>query len=852
MNPYLKLFPCLIFISSFLCIHSQYSLIKAKNVESFCSKSVYNVIIDIEINNPLQEYKSFYFYATSVKDLLFKCILDPQKLKIFCKTNLHQQRVNLKATDQITLPYPFPEVPGIAWEYNSFINMVFRRTIYLNEECSDSSIRFVSKLNLEAWDIIAKINKIYDGECLLSDTKDNFYSFKMNFEIIEGNLFHSLEKASKDKIGTEITLMQNITMPFLIGPLQSLIRTHMPYQTHEYYKTAFCHPMNNMNINSTNYYKEGGIDFHCDIPISDQYIFNGPLKIRSFSDYIYAEVSSGSEDDVIDFISIFFTTEKNPTFNPNNEFEGEEKQDNNNDDDDDDFEEEEEKANEKNDKFNSENNEDDNKEKEKEKENKEEEKNKANVINKEAPNNSNVILNKPSSSSSSKSLSSSAKTLSSSAKTLSSSAKTLSSSAKTLSSSAKTLSSSAKTLSSSTQAPSPSKSAPQISAQSSTVSSKSSSPSNLRSLQKEENKKKTEYLFLDNLKTNFICPDKPVFEIVNIEKGIVYEPILEKNDKYNIILTGYLKNGYKIVDKKIVSLEYTPNEIKFNLSITNNLVEETTEKKNNLLCSLSAGTMFLDKETATIRCTGNKIEQKKFDNTDITVNWASKENKYLNNIVIKWPKYLTVHSKKLYSYKINALSINNMDYDCYDDKYYFYINILDISSEPEISFEIDMLNPQSMKAFCRLYTSSLLKCYIDLRLKKIKKGTRIRILLPGNYNISTVEGNYINFTVLSLTDGNRTDFADEGIIADETCGNNMIVGAIQDIGYGYGTAITIIIIFFAVFFVVFLGIGYCVIYEITHRNKKKDYFAHVEERTNTSTTNQSVSPISGQPNIIPK
>ena len=815
MNLYLKLFPCFIFISSFLCIHSQYSLIKAKNLESYCSKSVYNVIIDIEIQNPLQEYKSFYFYATSVKDLLFKCILDPKKLKIFCKTNLHQQRINLKSNNQITLPYPFPEVPGIAWEYNSFINMVFRRTIYLNEDCNESSIRFVSKLNLESWDIIAKINKIYDGECLLSDTKDNFYSFKMNFEIIEGNLFHSLEKTAKDKIGTEITLMQNITMPFLIGPLQSLIKPYMQYQTHEYYKTAFCHPINNMNINSTNYLKEGGIDFHCDIPISDQYIFNGPLKIRSFSDYIYSEVSSGNEDNAIDYISIFFTTEKNPTFNTNNGFEGEEKEDNNvdDDDDDDDFEEEE-KTNEKSDKINFENNEDDNKEKEKEKE---KEKNIDNVLNKESPNNSNVILNKPSSSLSSKSLSSSAKPLSSS-----------------------------------NQAPSASKAVPQISAQSPTVSSKTSSTSNLRSLQKEENKKKTEYLLLDNRKTNFICPDKPVFEIVNIEKGIVYEPLLEKNDKYNIILTGYLKNGYKILDKKIVSLEYAPNEIKFNLSVTNNLVEETTEKKNNILCSLSAGTMFLEKETATIKCTGNKIEQKKLDNTDITVNWASKENKYLNDIVIKWPKYLAVHSKKLYSYKINALSINNMDYDCYDDKYYFYISILDISSEPEISFEIELLSPQNMKAFCRLYTSSLLKCYIDLRLKKIKKGTRIRIPLPGNYNISTFEGNYINFTVLALTDGNQTDFADEGIITDETCGNNMIVGAIQDIGYGYGTAITIIVLFFAVFFVVFLGIGYCVIYEITHRDKKGGYFAHTEERTNTSTTNQSVSPISGQPNIIPK
>jgi hypothetical protein len=205
--------------------------------------------------------------------------------------------------------------------------------------------------------------------------------------------------------------------------------------------------------------------------------------------------------------------------------------------------------------------------------------------------------------------------------------------------------------------------------------------------------------------------------------------------------------------------------------------------------------MFLEKETTKIKCSGNKNEQLKKDNTDITINWASKENKYLKNIVIIWPKDLRLHSKKLYSYKINALSINKNDYDCYDDKYYFYINILDLHSEPQIEFEIEMLNPESTKAICKIYTSNLLKCYLDLRLKKIKKGTKIRIPLPGNYNITTQLGNFVNLTILHFTDENKTNFADEGIIADETCGNNMIVGAIQDIGYGYRTAINSIIAF---------------------------------------------------------
>jgi hypothetical protein len=567
-------------------------------------------------------------------------------------------------------------------------------------------------LHSSKWDLITKINKIYDGKCLLSSTTDNFFSFKMNFEIIGGNLKSLLEKLNKDNTKAEIHLMQNITMPFVVGVLQTLIKVNFMYQSHEYYKLAFCHPLE--DITSANYLKKGGIDFHCDIPISDNYIFNGPMKIKTFSDNVYAKVSSASDDDKIDFISIYFSTEKNPILKQNNEI--------------------------------IESGEDDDSE--------------DNIID-----NNNQTKN---------------------------------------------------------------------------------SLQNLRSLQLDINiypKKKKEVLLLDNRTTNFICPDKPVFEITNIQKGIIFAPLPDRDDKYNIILTGYLKNGYKVTNQKLAMLEYTPDEIKFNLSITNNLIEETTEKKSNVTCYLSSGTMFLEKETSQIKCIGVKYQKQQLENTDITVNWASRENKYLNNIVIHWPKDLTVHSKKLYSYDIHALSIKKTDFDCYDNKYYFYVNVLDLKSEPQISFDINMREPLNLKSNCKLYSSTLLKCFLDLNLKKIKKGTRIRLPFPGNYNISTIEGNYINFTVMQLTDGNSTDFADEGIIADENCGNNVVVGAIQNIGYNYASTIALIISFFVIFFAILLFIMYCIVYEITHRNRKGEYFAHTEEKRDQTNISTSLTPV---------
>ena len=157
----------------------------------------------------------------------------------------------------------------------------------------------------------------------------------------------------------------------------------------------------------------------------------------------------------------------------------------------------------------------------------------------------------------------------------------------------------------------------------------------------------------------------------------------------------------------------------------------------------------------------------------------------------------------------------------------------------------------STKAFCKIYSSKELKCYLDLRLQKIKEGQRIRLPIPGNYNITTLEGNYINFTILNFTDDNNTNFADDGIEAESTCGNNMFVGAIQDIGYNYTTAISIIVLILVIFIVAFLGIGYCVIFEITNRNKKRGYYPHTEEkRGDKNEVSTTINP--ALPNVFTK
>lgn len=689
MGSYLRIISIIYFISLFINIKSEDIIVRARDINSTCEKNLFKIIIEVDFSKIPDEYYSFYLQIKYSKDLLFKCIIDPSLKQIICITNLEQQKTDLKIDDYISLPYPFPEVKGIIWNYMSFLFLVYRRVIDITEQCGEPILKTEKN-----WDLITKVNKIYGGKCLLSGSEDNFYSFDMNLNIVAGNLKDSLDKAKKEQTNFKIELMQNISLPLLLGELKILKNSKVDsYVNHIYYKYAFCYPKE--EINQKNYLKEEGLEFHCNIPIVEQGIFNGPVKVITFSDNIYSSMESNNEKN-IHSISIYFGVESNPTLKDNN-------------------------------------------------------------------------INDPNS---------------------------------------------------------------------------ISNDVNQQQGPNDGNKSEDPYLLLDNRVSNYICPDKPVFEISNIQKGIIYEPVSNDDNKINLILSGYLKNGYQITENNISLLEYTPNEIHFNLSISNNLIEDSEIKRSDISCILSAGTFFLNNELTEIKCVGNKGEQKNIKNTDITINWAYKNNKYLNDIIIQWPKEYGIHSKKIYSYHIAALSIKKSDYDCFDNKYFFYINILDLNSEPEISFEMPMKLPYFIYANCKLYTSNSLKCYLDLRLRKIKKGYQIKLPDPGNYNISTRDGNYINLTVLHFSDENNTEIGDEGIYTDESCGDNVLIGAIKDIGYTYAAAVGILVAISAIFGLIFLFVGLCIIYEIKHRNRKGEYFAHTEEKkggSKSEETNQNIN-----------
>ena len=166
--------------------------------------------------------------------------------------------------------------------------------------------------------------------------------------------------------------------------------------------------------------------------------------------------------------------------------------------------------------------------------------------------------------------------------------------------------------------------------------------------------------------------------------------------------------------------------------------------------------------------------------------------------------------------------------------------VYDLKSEPKISFNLPLEYPKDVYAECKLYNSVTFKCMIDLRLKKIYKGDQI--ILSNNFSkyLLNKEQNIILYTISNKTLSSPLDFM---IPIEEDCGDFILVGALKDIGYSYLQVIIIIISCFVGLLLCIFGIAFCVIYEITHRNRKGRYFKYTEEKAipNTSIT-QNKSP----------
>ena len=349
------------------------------------------------------------------------------------------------------------------------------------------------------------------------------------------------------------------------------------------------------------------------------------------------------------------------------------------------------------------------------------------------------------------------------------------------------------------------------------------------------------FLILDSNLNIYICPDIPTLTIQNYNEGIQFGGINTSGSKFLFLLYGYLSNGYENVNGTLTYLDMTKEEIKFHLKVTDNL--ETDNTKKSVKCTIPSGSSINKNVLVEVRCIGARPPIRSNNNTDLTLNWAWEQNNDFDDVLIRWPYDLT-KKKHIFFYDVKGLSVKKSDFGCFENKFFFYLYVYDLKAEPKISFYLPLSYPRDTKAVCKLYNSVTFKCMIDLRLKKLSKGDKVIISNEENKYVGNTESNIVLYKVSNDSESSEFNFV---IPVEEDCGDFMIVGALKDIGYTYLQIIIIIVCSIIGMALCVFAIAFCVIYEITHRNRKGIYYRHKDETEvpNVSTTQPNVP----QPNV---
>ena len=342
-----------------------------------------------------------------------------------------------------------------------------------------------------------------------------------------------------------------------------------------------------------------------------------------------------------------------------------------------------------------------------------------------------------------------------------------------------------------------------------------------------------DYFIIDGKSNKIFCPDKPIFTISDSNKDI--KLYLSKQKDYTFMLKGYLSNGLQEIDNKFISILEIYDSIYFSLQIIDNLAEDEDDQRAEAHCTIPANTLLY--KNITILCTANKIseESMKTNDTDITLNWGLEKNRLYEDIIIRWPEEKK-KIKHMYSYTLTGFSLVQSNYGCFNNEFYFYIYIYDLYNEPDISFELEMKNPTEPKAICKIYESSILKCYFPLYQQRLEKSTIID--LPTNFSYSYVDekGNKVIF----LVDDYDEDYEDFHITVRETCGDYFIVGALKKAGLDYFKIFLIVIGISAFAFMVFICFICYIYYKIKHKNRKGNYIRHIEEGFNNEVSDGKI------------
>ena len=730
----------ILFISLYCLVKTQKIVIVYaidNNIKQYCDKNLYQFEFKVRFSEKLNKIIPFEMNIPLPNKLPFKCVIDGPNSKILCFHSFDNHVWSLSDNTRVELPYSFPNIEGIRWDYDSFLKSIYRYLWRTQTNCGleltnmnneESIINQISKDanagNEKKFDIIGNIEDISGGECHSSKYD---YSFNMQIQLNDGLIIDELKNAKSLTKNMKINFLHNIYLPVLIGEKRQKGIT--AFRKDYEYKYAICKYEG--DITQDNYNNIEGLILECHLPVNRFIRFQGPLQIKPFTDNVYISQVDKDGKTSVKMIGIQFDIISSSNIEGTDE-EIEDKT--------------EEKIEDKKSELN---------EVEESKEIKEDKPKEAEV--------EGTSLEKKEE-----------------------------------------------------------------------EKKPEESKRNLRSLQ--TTKKEPNFLILDSNLNVFICPDKPILTIKNYQDGIGFGGLNTSGSKYLFLIYGYLSNGYDFSNDTLTLIDMTKDEIKFYVKVTDNL-EDPDNKKKSVKCSIPSGTSINKNELIEVRCIGSRAKLGN-NNTDLVLNWNLEDNNNFENIVVKWPYDLT-KKKHIFYYNIEGLSVKKADYGCFENKYYFYLYVYDLKSEPKISFNLPLVYPKNTEAECKLYNSVTFKCVIDLRLKRLSKGSKIILSNEIREYLANKEQNIVLYYVNQNTSSSDLDFM---LPVDEDCGNFILVGALKDIGYTYLQVIIIIISIIVGLLLCIFAITFCVVYEITHRNRKGPYFRHAEEKTLPNTSVSQTKP----------
>ena len=284
-----------------------------KNLKHLCENNIYQFQFDVQLSKNLDGIIPFEMIIPLPNKLPFKCIINGPKSHIYCLHSFQNYVWSLPDDSRIELPYSFPEIKGIKWDYDSFLKKIYR---YLWRSIGNCGLEYqinpkLSKYNSfnanqtqsvsksEKMQIVADIEEINGGECH-SSIYD--YSFNMKLKLYDGEIIEELKNSKAANKTTSIKFLHEIYLPVLLGDKMQKGKT--TFKKDFEYKYAMC--VYDKELTQNNYDEFRGVIFVCHLDINKNIKFQGPLQIKPFTDYVYIEKTDKDGIKTVNKIGIKF------------------------------------------------------------------------------------------------------------------------------------------------------------------------------------------------------------------------------------------------------------------------------------------------------------------------------------------------------------------------------------------------------------------------------------------------------------------------------------------------------------------------------------------------------------------